>query len=187
MRRVVLDTIMSLDGYFTDSKNEIEWFQFEEGDMKWSHDILTTAGTLVFGRTTYLEFSKIWPKMDAISAGWDPYIVDSLNKLPKTIFSTTLKKGEWGPSTIVKTDPAKEVSRLKKGTGKDILIIGSGSIVNSLLRAGLVDQFYLRVQPIILGSGKSLFKDMLTQLPLTLVEAKTFKSGVQALHYTPTR
>ena len=186
MRKVVLDTLMSLDGYFTDSKNQIEWFPpFEEEAFAWSHDVLTRAGQLIFGRTTYEEFSQFFPTVDAVAAGWDPYIPKQLNVLPKIIFSTTLKEAAWKPSTIVRTDPAQEVAKLKKGTGKDIVVIGSGSIVSALIKAGLVDEFRLRVIPIILGSGKSLFHANGEQRPLTLVEAKTFKSGVQALYYVP--
>ncbi|MCL4446857.1 MAG: dihydrofolate reductase family protein [Thermoplasmatales archaeon] len=188
MRRVVLDSLMSLDGYYTDSKNQIEWFlPFEEEDLAWSHDILTSAGLLVFGRTTYEEFSKFFPKLDAAATGWDPYVVERLNNLPKLVFSTTLKEGEWKPSNIVRTDPAQEISRLKKGTGKEIEIIGSGSIAAAIVRAGLVDEYRIRVQPILLGSGKHLFENQGELRRLRLVEARSFKSGVTALHYVPQR
>jgi len=177
---------MSLDGYYTDSKNQIEWFpDFGDEDFAWSHDILTRAGSLVFGRTTYEEFSKIFPKMDAATAGWDPYIPKQLNELPKFVFSTTLKDATWKPSIIIRKDPVHEVARMKNEMGKDIVVIGSGSIVAELIRAGLVDEFRLRVLPLILGSGKSLFKGQREQQLLSLLEAKTFKSGVQALYYVP--
>ncbi len=186
MRKVVLDSLMSLDGYYTDIKNQIEWFpQFEDEDFAWSHDILTRADLLAFGRTTYEEFSRFFPTVEPVSAGWDPYIPKQLNELHKLVFSTTLKDATWKPSTIVRTDPAMEIARLKNQTGKDILVIGSGTIVADLVRAGLVDEFRLRILPIILGSGKSLFKDQRGQRKLTLVESKTFKSGVQALYYVP--
>jgi len=186
MRRVVLDSLMSLDGYYTDSKNQIDWFpQFDEEDFAWSHDVLTRAGLLAFGRTTYEEFSKFFPTVDPVSAGWDPYIPKQLNELPKIVFSTSLKEAAWKPSTIVRTDPAKEIARLKNEPGKDIVIIGSGSIVSEVVRYGLVDEFRIRVLPIILGAGKPLLKNQSKQLPLKLVEAKTFKSGVQALYYIP--
>jgi len=186
MRRLVLDSLMSLDGYFTDSQNQIDWFpKFEDEDFAWSHDILTRADLLVFGRTTFEEFSRFFPTVDAVSAGWDPYIPKKLNELPKLIFSTTMKEATWKPSIIIRTDPAREIARLKKQPGEDIVVIGSGTIVANLVRAGLVDEFRLRVIPVILGSGKLLFKDQAGQRQLKLIESKTFKSGVQALCYRP--
>src|SRR5580658_4461195 len=79
MRKIVLDSIMSLDGCYTDGKSQIDWFDFVDEDMTWSHDVLTRAGTLVFGRTTYEDFTGVFPKMDAAKAGFDPYIVERLN------------------------------------------------------------------------------------------------------------
>ena len=186
MRKVVLDSLMSIDGYYTDLKNQIEWFpRFEDEDFAWSHDILTRADLLVFGRRTYEEFSTFFPTVDPVSAGWDPYIPKQLNELHKLVFSTTLKETTWKPSSIARTDPATEIARLKKQPGKDMVVIGSGTIVADLVRAGLVDELKLRIIPVILGSGKSLFKDQNDPRKMKLVESKTFKSGVQALYYVP--
>ena len=177
---------MSLDGFYTDAKSQIDWFEFDDADMAWSHDALSTTGTLVFGRKTYEEFSGVFPKMkDPAKLGWDPFIPETLNALPKIVFSKSLKEGSWKPVTIVRTDPVKEVARLKEGTGKDIQIVGSGSIVSAVVRAGLVDEFRLRVQPILLGSGRSLFPDPAERLRLNLVETKPFKSGTLGLIYQP--
>ncbi len=184
MRRVILDSLISLDGYYTDAKSQIDWFEFEEADMAWSHDALSNVGTLVFGRTTYEEFSQVFPKMqDPVGKGWDPFIPETLNALPKVVFSRQLQEGTWKPVTIVRTDPVKEIARLKEGPGKDIQIVGSGSIVSAAVRAGLVDDFRLRVQPILLGSGRSLFPTAADRLKLKLVRATPFRSGVLGLHY----
>lgn len=186
MRKVVLDSLMSLDGYYTDAKSQIDWFEFDDADMAWSHDALSNIGTLVFGRKTYEEFSEVFPKMqDPVSKGWDPFIPQTLNALPKVVFSRQLKEGNWKPVTIVRTDPVTEVARLKAGTGKDIQVVGSGSIVSAIVRAGLVDDFRLRVQPILLGSGRALFPDQAERLRLKLVSAKPFASGVLGLRYEP--
>jgi dihydrofolate reductase len=188
MRKVVLDTLMSLDGYYTDAKNTVDWFApFEEDDLAWSHDVLTRVGLLVFGRTTYEEFGSFFPTLDAAAQGWDPYIPERLNALPKVVFSTTLKEPTWKPVTVVRTDPVAEIARLKEGSGKEINIVGSGSIVSAAVEAGLVDEFWLRVQPILLGSGKPIFPELPDHRPLTLVESKAFKSGVLGLHYVPRR
>jgi dihydrofolate reductase len=186
MRKVILDSLMSLDGLYTDAKSQIDWFEFEDEDMAWSHDALRNTGTLALGRKTYEEFSEVFPKMkDPAAMGWDPFIPETLNALPKIVFSKTLQEGSWKPVTVVRTDPVQEIARLKEGTGKDIQIIGSGSIVSAIVRAGLVDEFRLRVQPILLGSGRALFPDQAERLRLKLVNAKPFKSGVLGLHYEP--
>jgi dihydrofolate reductase len=188
MRKVIIDTLMSLDGYYTNSKNNVDWFLgFEDDDLAWSHEVLTRVGLLVFGRTTYEEFSKIFPTLDAKATGWDPFIPDSLNRLPKVVFSKSLKEGSWEPVTIVREDPAKEIARLKEGSGKDINIVGSGSIVSAAVDAGLVDEYYLRIQPIILGSGKRLYRESGEPRGLTLVESRRLQTGVLALHYVPRR
>ncbi len=186
MRKVVLDSLVSLDGYYTDAKSQIDWFEFDDADMAWSHDALSNIGTLVFGRKTYDEFSEVFPKMkDPASQGWDPFIPETLNALPKVVFSRTLTEGTWKPVTFVRTDPVKEVARLREGTGKDIQIVGSGSIASAVIRAGLVDDFRLRVQPILLGSGRALFPTEADRLRLKLVSAKPFASGVLGLRYEP--
>ncbi len=186
MRRVILDSLVSLDGYYTDAKSQVDWFEMEDEDMAWSHDALSTTGTLVFGRKTYEEFAGIFPKMkDPAAMGWDPYIPESLNALPKIVFSKSLREGSWKPVTIVRTDPVTEIARLKQGTGKDIQIVGSGSIVSAAVRAGLVDEYRLRVQPILLGSGRLLFPDAAARHRMKLVEAKPFKTGVLGLRYEP--
>ncbi len=183
MRKIVLDTIVSLDGCYTDGKSEIDWFDFCDEDMTWSHDILTRAGTLVFGRTTYVDFSGVFPKMDAAKVGFDPYIVAQLNALPKVVFSKTLKEASWNPVTVVPSDPAKELARMKEGDGKDIVLLGSGSIAAAAVRAGLVDEYRLRVEPIILGSNRPLFADPKERRKLRLVKSWPFPSGVLGLHY----
>ena len=185
MRRVVLDTIISLDGCYTDGKSQIDWFDFVTEDMTWSHDILTRAGTLVFGRTTYEDFSNVFPKMDAAKVGFDPYIVERLNSLPKIVFSKTLKGGSWKPVTVVATDPAAELKRLKATDGPDLLLLGSGSIVANAVRAGVVDEYRLRVQPIVLGTGRPLFREPQARRKLKLVKSWPFPSGVLGLHYEP--
>jgi dihydrofolate reductase len=85
----------------------------------------------------------------------------------------------------VRGNPSEEVARLKKQPGKDLIVVGSGTLVGSLLRAGLIDEYYVRVRPIVLGSGRPLFVDPERRHPLKLVSAKTFETGVIGLHYVP--
>jgi dihydrofolate reductase len=108
-----------------------------------------------------------------------------LNELQKIVFSRSLTDTPWKPATLVREDPGKAVARLKSEPGKDLVVVGSGTLVAALLRDRLIDEFFIRVRPIILGAGKPIFVDSNSRHPLKLVSTKTFKSGVIGLHYEP--
>jgi dihydrofolate reductase len=183
MRRLVADTIMSLDGYFTGPNNEIDWFEFEDDEQAWSVDILRKADTTIYGRVTYEEFRQFWPTPRAKTSGFDPYIVSSLNEFPKYVFSKSLQDAAWKPSVIVRENPAEAIRKMKNEPGKDMVIVGSGTLVAALAREDLIDEFRIRIRPIILGSGRMLFEDRNRRHPLKFVSVKSFKAGVIGVHY----
>jgi dihydrofolate reductase len=185
MRRLVVDTIMSLDGYFTGPNNEIDWFEFDDDEQAWSVDILRKADTTIYGRVTYEEFRQFWPSERAKVSGFDPFIIHSLNEYPKFVFSKLLQDAPWKPSTIVRESPNEVIPKMKSEPGKDMVVIGSGSLVAALAREGLIDEYRIRIRPIILGSGRLLFEDRNQRHPLKLVSMMSFKSGVIGLHYEP--
>ncbi len=185
MRKLIADTIISLDGYFTSPKNEIDWFSFDDEEWAWSADILRRVGAMLCGRVTYEEFRQFWPTVDPKSSGVDPYMIQRLNGIPKIVFSRTLADATWKPATLVREEPGKAVVKLKSEPGEDVVVVGSGTLLSALLRDGLIDEFFIRVRPILLGAGRSVFLDPNARHPLTLVSAKTFKSGVIGLCYKP--
>jgi dihydrofolate reductase len=185
LRHLILDTIISLDGYYTSSRNEIDWFGFDADEWKWSSDINRRADTFLYGRITYEEFRQFWPTSAPKSMGVDPTLIHQLNTMQKLVFSRTLADAAWKPATLVRGNPSEAVARLKRQPGKDLIVVGSGTLVGSLLRAGLFDEYYVRVRPIVLGSGRPLFVDPDGRHPLRLVSAKAFKTGVVGLHYVP--
>ncbi|MHB1907474.1 MAG: dihydrofolate reductase family protein [Nitrososphaerales archaeon] len=186
MRQLIIDSIMSLDGYYTDLNNSIDWFDFNNEEQEWSKDILRRADTLIFGRRTYEEFSTFWPTPQPEASGFDSYIIKCLNELPKVIFSKSLTEASWKPSTIMKDEnPAEVISKMKNGSGKAMVVIGSGSLVATLAREGLVDEYRIRIRPIILGAGKPLFVDHKVRHPLKLASSQAFDNGVLGLHYAP--
>lgn len=187
MRKVILDTIISLDGYYTTPENEIDWFDFELEEIEWSKEILRRVDAMLFGRVTYTEFSEFWPKATPTPDGFDTEIIGELNGIMKIVFSRTLEDTPWRPARLVREDPVAAVKALKEGQGKDMVVIGSGTLVAALVRAGLVDEFRIRVRPVILGAGKPAFIDQDARHKLRLVAAKTFRNGVLALHYEPSR
>ncbi len=185
MRRVILDAIISLDGYYTSLKNEIDWFEFDKQEIDWSKEINRRVDTMLYGRVTYEEFRQFWPKAKPSQSGFDPEIIGQLNGLHKVVFSRTIKDTPWKPAEVIREDPATAVARLKQEPGKDMVAVGSGTLVSALMRSGLIDEYRVRVRPIILGAGKSLFVDQNARHPLKLISAKTFANGVVALHYEP--
>lgn len=185
VRKLIVDTIISLDGHYSSSTNEIDsWFDFNEEEWFWSIDILSEVGAILLGRVTYEEFCKFWP---TVTPKTEPgkIITRQLNELPKIVFSKSLTEAPWKPATIVREDPVAAVAELKREQGKDLVVNGSGTLLAALLRAGLVDEYYVRVRPIILGGGRPLFVDSSARHPLKLVSARPFKNGVVGLHYQP--
>ena len=185
MRKVILDTIISLDGYYTSLNNEIDWFGFSKEEIEWSKEILRRVDTMLYGRVTYQEFSEFWPKASPTPEGFDAEIIGELNNLKKVVFSRSIKDVPWGPAVLIRENPVEAVSRFKKEKGKDMVIVGSGTLVSSLVAKDMIDEYRIRIRPIILGSGKTLFNDKNKRHKLKLISASKFSNGVVALHYEP--
>jgi dihydrofolate reductase len=185
MRRIVVTEFTSLDGIFEDPGGA-EGYKYggwtmafnNEEFMKFKTEELMAADAQLLGRITYEGFAKAWPGRSG-----DPFS-DKFNSMPKYIVSKTLKKTTWNNSHIIKgTNAAKEIAKLKATEGGDILVAGSGKLVNFLLEFGLIDELRLLVYPVVLGIGKRLFKDSYSKLKV--IEATPFKTGVLALRYEP--
>jgi dihydrofolate reductase len=145
---------------------------------------MAQADVMMLGRVTYQEFASYWPYQNSA----DQPFTDYLNNTPKYVVSTTLEEPlEWQNSTLIKENVAEEIAKLKRQPGKNIGITGSGTLVRSLLRDGLLDELSLMVHPIVVGSGRRLFEDGGDLKALKLVDSKTFGTGVLYLTYRPAR
>jgi dihydrofolate reductase len=132
----------------------------------------------LMGRNTYEEMAEFWPVSD------DAYAAP-MNEIPKVVFSRTLERTEWADSRIASGDLAEEVAALKREPGKEMLAWGGAAFAQSLSRLGLVDEYRIILQPVALGEGLPLFKDLTAPLRLELVDAQTYPTGA-ALHvYRP--
>ena len=183
MRKVVASELVSLDGVMGSPQ---EWaFSYSNDEMEQANASgMAASDALLLGRATYQEFASYWPYQNSAD---QPY-TDYLNRTPKFVVSKTLEGPlEWQNSTLIKGDVAKEITDLKRRPGKDITIIGSAALVQSLLRDGLLDELRLMVHPVVLGSGKRLFEDEGDQKALELVDSKPFSTGVLYLTYQPTQ
>jgi len=176
MRKVISTTFLSLDGVMQDPSWTMPYWNDEIA--KYKGDELFESDALLLGRVTYEGFAAAWPGRTD-----EQGFADRMNSLPKYVVSATLETLTWNNSHLIRSNVAEEVAKLKQQDGANILIGGSATLIQTLLAHGLIDEVRLLVYPVILGSGKRLFRDGDTAT-LKLVVAKTFDSVV-ALTYQP--
>jgi dihydrofolate reductase len=179
MRKIVSALQMSLNGVVEAPERWVfpHGYSNEEVEQEIGSS-MATSDAMLLGRVTYEEFAGYWPQQTGD-------IADFMNATPKLVVSTTLRAAEWQNSTVINGDLAEELTRLKQRPGKSINVVGSATLVRSLLREGLLDELKLLVCPILLGGGRRLFDGGDAEVPLRLADAKTFSTGVQSLTYTP--
>jgi dihydrofolate reductase len=187
MGKITSFTHVSVDGYFAGPNGEIDWFKRQdEEDRKFSAGASKGSGTLMFGRTTYEMMRGYWPTPEGMKD--NPAVAEVMNNVPKIVFSRTLKSVKdspaWKNTRVIREIKREEILKLKREGDGNFAILGSGSIVQQLARLGLIDEFQLMVNPIILGTGKYLFKDV-NRLNLKLLETRTFRNGRVFLRYSP--
>ena len=179
--KLIVTEFMALDGV-VEAPNEWSFPYWTDQTGKFKFDELSAADVQLLGRVTYEGFASAWPTMkDTGDFGV------KMNGMPKYVVSTMLKKAEWNNSTIIKTNVAEEVTKLKKQSGGDILVAGSMTLIRTLMEHDLVDEYRLLTYPIVLGKGKRLFTDgVATSLKLT--ESRPMgATGVVLLRYEPER
>jgi dihydrofolate reductase len=178
---------VTLDGFMAGPNCELDWhFRFWNHEMaEFACEQLRQADLILLGRITYNGMSRYWPSvsMDSSFPRADIAFAEMMNDYQKIVFSKTLEKTEWNNSRLVRNDIHKEVRQLKKQQGRDMIIYGSGKIVNELTKAGLIDDYILWMHPIALGKGKTLFKSPGNWPLLHLFKTKVFSTGVAILHY----
>jgi len=152
----------------------------DSGQIKYKLDEVLAHEALLIGRTTYEGFAAAWPSIEGEFG-------DKMNSMPKYVASTTLEKAEWNNSTVLKGDAMAAVSKLKEELGGDILVAGSRTLVNTLKRHDLIDEYRLMVFPIVLGSGMRLFDETVDATTLKLVDTHPLENGAVILTYQPAR
>ena len=187
MRKVLLSNLVTLDGFFAGPNEELDWFILDEEFNQYAIDLLSKVDALLFGRVTYQLMAEYWPAAasNSSTSKSDLEIANKMNNLPKIVFSKTLQKVEWNNSTLVKEIIAEEISKMKQQSGKDMVIFGSGSIVSTFMQLGLIDEYRIILNPIVLGNGNPLFKGINGKQNLKLLNAKVFDSGIVILFYEP--
>lgn len=195
MRKLIVNEFLSLDGVMQAPGSPDEdreggfahggWQipYFDEVFGKVAAEGIAEAGAYLFGRKTYQTMAAFWPSQPD-----DDMFAATLNGLPKYVASTTLSEPlEWDNSTLLQSDVPKAVAELKEQNGKDIVVLGSGELVQTLIENDLVDEFGLMIHPVVLGSGKRLFPDGNPKRPLRLIRSTTSTTGVVIASYAPVR
>jgi len=189
MRKITAFTFMSVDGFFAGPHGEIDWFKVIKKDDEYdtfTREQSKSGGDLIFGHTTYEMMKSYWPTPDALKD--DPDMAEVVNNSPKIVFSKALQSVEDGPHwkniTLFHNIKSEEIVKLKERKGKDITILGSGTIVQQLANLGLLDGYSFVIVPVILGTGKYFFKDV-NRMNLKILEARSFKNGLAWHHYQP--
>jgi dihydrofolate reductase len=186
MRKLSLFNQVSLDGYFRTPDGDVSWAHQQGDDAEFRDFIAGNAsggGALLFGRKTYEMMASFWPTPAA--AEQFPAVAKGMNRHLKIVFSKTLQNPTWQNSTVVKGDTAVEMRRLKAEPGEPMVILGSGSLVAPLARAGLIDELQLLVFPIVLGRGVTMFEGVDERIDLQLKSTRTFKNGIVFMVHEP--
>ena len=177
MRKLVVTEFLSLDGVMEAPGWSFRYWNDEIAQFK--GDESNAGDALLLGRVTYQGFAAAWPESTDEGA---PYF----NNVRKYVVSTTLDTVEWNNSVLIKDNIVEAITNLKQQDGKDIVVHGSATLVQTLMQHELVDRYRLLVYPVVVGEGKRLFNEG-TTATLKLVESRSFSSGVVALIYEPDR
>lgn len=183
MRQLNVFNFITLNGYYKGPENDISWHRHGSEEGEYSAQSLRADDILLFGRTTYEMMASWWPTPMAAEAF--PDVAKGMNEAEKIVFSTTLKSADWNNTRIISNNIIDEVRQLKQQPGKDMTILGSGSIVSQFAEAGLIDSYQIMIDPVAIGSGTPIFSTIKNKLDLELTDHKVFKSGVVLLSYKP--
>ncbi len=177
-RRLIMFNQVTLDGYFTGENDDISWAHHSPGDVEWNTFVsgnMTGEGVLVFGRKTYEMMAGFWPS--PMAKEYDPIMAKQMNEFEKVVFSRTLSNATWNNTRLIKGDLVEEIKKLKKEEGRDLVILGSGSIVNQLVQVGLIDEIQIVLFPVAIGKGRTMFNDISKPLNFKTKSCRSFKNG----------
>jgi dihydrofolate reductase len=180
MRKIIVFNMVSVDGYFAGVDGNINWHNVDREFNEFAIKHTREFGALIFGRVTYDLMAGYWPSEGALKG--DPVVAGIMNGADKIVFSKTLNKAEWNNTRVMGNIEKSEIEKLKQQTGKPMAIFGSGQIVQEFAKLGLIDEYRLMLNPVVLGAGKPLFKQ---PLKLKLLKSREFKNGNVLLYYRP--
>jgi dihydrofolate reductase len=184
-RKLKLHVAMSIDGCIAGPNNEMDWIDFtwDEKLREYEDRLHEPIDIILLGRKMTNEFITYWSNV--INKPKDPEytFAKKMMETPKIVFTKTLNKSEWPNTEIATGDLKDEITKLKNQEGGDIIVYGGASFDSSLIKENLIDEFYLFINPVVIGNGKTIFKDLKEIRKFTLIESVAFDSGTVLLHY----
>ncbi len=185
MRKLISFMHVSLDGFTAGPNGELEWAILDEEGTADVTALLRTVDTALYGRVTYQMMEGYWPTVptNPASTEFERHHAHWVEGVHKVVFSRTLETVGWNNTRLIRENIAEEVGKLKQQPGQDLMIFGSPRITHTLMHLGLIDDYRINLNPVVLGSGIPLFKDIKDRIHLKLLETRTFHSGVVGLHY----
>lgn len=182
MRKLKLQVQTSVDGFIADKNQEMDWMTWDWDDAlkKYVNEITRPVDCIILGRKLAQGFIPHWA---AKPKGEDAWFVEKMNQTKKIVFSKTLKNVPWENTALAAGDLAEAVTKLKRQGGGDIIVYGGGSFVSALIQAGLIDEFHLFVNPVVLGSGMTIFAGLKQRQDFTLKKSNAFDCGIALLCY----
>jgi len=185
MGTLILFNLVSIDGYFAAPGGELDWHNVDEEFQLFAIEQLDSAAALLFGRVTYQLMAAFWPSPEALKA--DPQTAARMNSLPKYVVSRTLKSADWNNTQLLKRVDPDEIRALRDAKDKHLFLLGSAELAASLAALDLIDEYRVMVNPIALGGGLPLFRELREPRRFDLIAARTFRNGNVLLYYRPVR
>ena len=189
LRKLKLQVQMSVDGYIAGPNGEMDWLVWNWDDKlkEYVNELTESVDTILLGRKMAEGFISHWSDVITKPDNPDYAFAKKMIEIPKVVFTKTLNKSEWVNTDIATGDLTDEINKLKRQNGKDIIVYGGASFDSSLIKAGLIDEFHLFVNPAAIGNGMTIFKDLNEMQKFTLVKSIAFDCGIVLLHYEPKR
>jgi dihydrofolate reductase len=189
LRKLKLQVQMSVDGYIAGPNGEMDWLVWNWDDKlkEYVNELTESVDSILLGRKMTEGFISYWS--DVMTKPDDPgyAFAKKMIETPKVVFTKTLNKSDWVNTEIATGDLTNEINKLKRQNGKDIIVYGGASFDSSLIKAGLIDEFHFFVNPVAIGNGMTIFKDLNGMQKFTLVKSIAFECGIVLLHYEPKR
>jgi dihydrofolate reductase len=189
LRKLKLQVQMSLDGYIAGPNGEMDWLVWNWDDKlkEYVDELTESVDNILLGRKMTEGFISHWS--DVMTKPIDPEyaFAKKMIETPKVVFTKTLNKSKWVNTDIATGDLTEEINKLKRQNGKDIIVYGGASFDSSLIKAGLIDEFHLFINPAAIGNGMTIFKDLNEMQKFTLIKSIAFECGIVLLHYEAKR
>jgi len=189
MRNIVSFTHVSLDGFIGGPSGELDWIVYNDEMVHNARALCDQAGGAMYGRTTYGMMVGYWPTVltDPNASATDLHHARWVEDIPKVVFSTTMESADWNNTTLVKENLTEAVMKIKQQPGEEVLIFGSPRLTHSLAKLGLIDQYHMNLNPVVLGKGMPLFAPDNGTTKLNLLKSERFECGVLGLRYEVVR